>query len=906
MIDYKYTFLNIMLLRRYIPYPVKQSFRRLLPCVFVAGIFCLSSCEDDTDRPSPSSPVVSFTSEIGSSRTPSTRSTTDSDTPQGTVTALQGGSIPLYLHTLYTDSIALPSSDSRSDRGVLTRATPIKDDNMYESFGVSAYSYTGSWDESQTTPNYFYNATASKSGGSYTLSSTYYWPGSSYKMKFFAYAPTANGQYVLSGRTQAGSPTISVTIPSDVNDQKDLLVAKTDELAGNTNTAVALTFNHALTAIRFVCGDDMQGGTVKSVSLKNVYSKGTYNMGIQSWSNVGSPATFSQTLDKVTTGTADEALTSEAQTFMMLPQQLPEDAQIEILFTDNTHTDHTLTADIKGSEWPMGKTVTYKISSSSINWEYVLEVKAKKYTITDDPEQTIEVPYTGDVDSVTVQSYRRNGLGTKEPVAVNMKFSADGGNTWSDWDAGSWFYRSDLTVSSDGITYNYIQHADAQTGTDSNPHTAVLGAKPDKGSETTPYNLSNSTGGNTVENTANCYVVDAPGYYSIPLVYGNAIKNAATNASAYTSTATGTNILNPFINHTGVGITDPYIANNGCTPAKAELVWQDAASLVTDIKYNAGSNGGNISFKVDRSSIRQGNAVIAIKDASDAILWSWHIWVTDEDINDVIEITNHQNVKYNFMPVNLGQCNGNIITYAERSCKLKITAGDQSREITIKQLEKVIATRDNHPYYEWGRKDPFYPSNGMDNTTKAWYDKEGISSTDNPTRANLSTGAACIKNYILNPNVMHSMAVADRLYLNLWSANNSSVSFSDPSVTIKTIYDPCPVGFRLPVANCFSGFTTTGESVESTSEINGFYDDNRIGWYLYADATKTRTIFFPLSGWRDYVNSAVKGVNGWSVYWYGIPYDMLDAQGMDIGKGYLRNKNRNRRAFAGSVRPCSD
>lgn len=872
----------------------KAVLSRLLPCVFVAGIFCLSSCEDDTDRPSPSSPVVSFTSEIGSSRTPSTRSTTDSDTPQGTVTALQGGSIPLYLHTLYTDSIALPSSDSRSDRGVLTRATPIKDDNMYESFGVSAYSYTGSWDESQTTPNYFYNATASKSGGSYTLSSTYYWPGSSYKMKFFAYAPTANGQYVLSGRTQAGSPTISVTIPSDVNDQKDLLVAKTDELAGNTNTAVALTFNHALTAIRFVCGDDMQGGTVKSVSLKNVYSKGTYNMGIQSWSNVGSPATFSQTLDKVTTGTADEALTSEAQTFMMLPQQLPEDAQIEVLFTDDTHTDHTLTADIKGSEWPMGKTVTYKISSSSLNWTYTLDVTA-----------LADFTYAGGTQQYRVTSYRQNAQGEKEAAEWTAQYAEDG-TTWTDTKPG-WL----TTFTASGTGGDSAQPCDAtveaQTGISNDFHTAALKAATAKGSETTPYNLSSSTGGSSVENTANCYVVSAPGHYSLPLVYGNAIKNAATNVSAYTSTATGTNILNPFINHAGNGITDPYIANNnGCTPAKAELVWQDAMNLVTDIEYNAGSNGGNISFKVDRSSIRQGNAVIAIKDASDAILWSWHVWVTDEDINDVIEITNHQNVKYNFMPVNLGQCDGNTITYAERSCKVKFTAGDQSKEITIKQLANVIATGDNHPYYEWGRKDPFYPSNGMDNTTKTWYDKEGIPSTDNPAKANLSTGAACIKNYILKPNVMHATSTADKLFLNLWSANNSSVSFSDPSVTIKTIYDPCPVGFRLPVANCFSGFTTTGDSVESTSEINGFYDDNRIGWCLYTDATRSRTIFFPSTGWRNYVTSAVKGVNVWGYYWYGIPYDMQDAQGMDIGKEYLRNRNKTHRAFAGSIRPCSD
>ena len=105
------------------------------------------------DRPS-LSPHVSFTSEISSSWTPSTRSTTDADVPQGTVIALQGGSTPLYLHTLYTDSIASPSSDDRPDTAALTRATPIKNDNMYNSFGVSAYSYTGSWSESRT-PDYF-------------------------------------------------------------------------------------------------------------------------------------------------------------------------------------------------------------------------------------------------------------------------------------------------------------------------------------------------------------------------------------------------------------------------------------------------------------------------------------------------------------------------------------------------------------------------------------------------------------------------------------------------------------------------------------------------------------------------------------------------------------------------------
>ena len=53
------------------------------------------------------------------------------------------------------------------------------------------------------------------------------------------------------------------------------------------------------------------------------------------------------------------------------------------------------------------------------------------------------------------------------------------------------------------------------------------------GSAATPYNLSNSTGAATVENTANSYVISAPGVYMFPLVYGNAIKGGVTNRSAY-------------------------------------------------------------------------------------------------------------------------------------------------------------------------------------------------------------------------------------------------------------------------------------------------------------------------------------------------------------------------------------
>ncbi|MFK2329068.1 fimbrillin family protein [Bacteroides fragilis] len=848
-----------MHMRRFIFLSGRADLSRLLPFVFVAGIFCLSSCEDDLER-GKTSTSISFTPVIQSSWGPSARTMTGTDMPQGSVSSLQGGRTSLYLHTLYTDSIALPPSDSRPDRGVLTRATPIKDVNMYESFGVSAYSYTGSWSEDKT-PNYFYNATASKSDGGYTLSSTHYWPGSSYKMKFFAYAPTANTQYVLSGRTQAGSPTISVTIPSDVNDQKDLLVAKTDELAGNTNTAVALSFNHALTAIRFVCGDDMQVGTVKSVSLKNVYSKGTYNMGTQTWSDLDTPATFSQTLDKVTTGTPDEALTSEAQTFMMVPQTLPDGAQLEVVFTDNSSIDHTLTADIKGTSWPVGKTVTYKISSSSINWSYTLTVSGPA-----------DFTYTGGTQPYSVTSYRENTKGVQEAAPWTAQYSVGNGVSWTDT-RPEWL--TAFTASGAGGTsaQPYDATVSVQTGTDTSPHTTALQNATAKGTADTPYNLSNQTdGGPTDENTANCYVVSAPGYYSFPLVYGNALKNRSTNESAYKTGNTGSNILSNFINHTGAGISDPYIANNnGCTPAKAELVWQDVMDLVTDIKYNAGSNGGNISFKVDRFSIQQGNAVIAIKDASNNVLWSWHIWVTDENIDNVIEVTNYQNVKYNIMPVNLGWCDDDVTTYAERSCKVRFTAGDASKEVTIRQVSASITIRGNHPYYQWGRKDPLRPSNGLANTNKTWYDKNGTSSQSNPATENFSAGVTCIMNYILKPDVMQNQVSGDNAYANLWSVDNTVYTANDNPV-VKTVYDPSPVGFKLPPGNVFTGFTTTGGSTSTSSEINGTWSSSSLkGWNFYTDSSKSKTIFFPASGYRYRSNGMVSNVSSDGFYWSAVP-----------------------------------
>lgn len=90
---------------RFTSFPGRYAFWRHLFSALVSGSICLFSCEDDMDRPS-LSPHVSFTSEISSSWTPSTRSTTDADVPQGTVIALQEAAL-LFTCTRFTQTALL-------------------------------------------------------------------------------------------------------------------------------------------------------------------------------------------------------------------------------------------------------------------------------------------------------------------------------------------------------------------------------------------------------------------------------------------------------------------------------------------------------------------------------------------------------------------------------------------------------------------------------------------------------------------------------------------------------------------------------------------------------------------------------------------------------------------------------
>ena len=254
----------------------------------------------------------------------------------------------------------------------LTRATPVGKDNFYNKFHVLAY-----WSKNGAPVDQFYmNTNASNvaasvgTGAIWSTEQIYYWPGADHSFQFYAWAPTDAG-----GLTTPSSPqekSLAYTVPEAAADQKDIVVATTDEIQGDNNAAVPLTFKHICTAVRFAVGSQMQPGQIKSVALKGVKNAGTYNMANGAWTLGDATADFSQTLDKETTGNEGngDEITSAEGTFMMLPQILPADAMIKVVFTNASGVDRTLTASIGDTQWTMGTTVTYKLS---ITPEYELE-----------------------------------------------------------------------------------------------------------------------------------------------------------------------------------------------------------------------------------------------------------------------------------------------------------------------------------------------------------------------------------------------------------------------------------------------------------------------------------------------------------------------------------------------------
>lgn len=222
---------------------------------------------------------------------------------------------------------------------------------------------------------YYMDDVATKTGTNWVPSKVYYWPGSNRQLRFLAWAPT-NASF-QSVPNNPNATTLQYTTPAEAKNQRDLVAAATGFISNPSNdatcTPVGLQFKHLCTAVIIKTGKQMTAGTIKSVSLKGVKNSGTYDMVSSVWTLSGNTTDFTISPNQATTSTTPNGtdLNAGESTFMLLPQTLGADSQLEVIFHDNiSGRDRTLTASLNGAEWPMGKTVTYRLS---ITPEYELK-----------------------------------------------------------------------------------------------------------------------------------------------------------------------------------------------------------------------------------------------------------------------------------------------------------------------------------------------------------------------------------------------------------------------------------------------------------------------------------------------------------------------------------------------------
>ena len=222
---------------------------------------------------------------------------------------------------------------------------------------------------------YYMNDVATKTGTNWVPSKVYYWPGSNRQLRFLAWAPT--DAVFQSVPNSPNTTTLQYTTPAEAKNQRDLVAAATDFIDSPANngtcTPVSLNFKHLCTAVIIKTGETMTAGTIKSVSLKGVKNSGTYDMVNSVWTLNNSTADFTISPNQTTTSTTPNGtnLNAGESTFMLLPQTLGADSKLEVAFHDNiSGNDRILSASLNGAEWPMGKTVTYRLS---ITPEYELK-----------------------------------------------------------------------------------------------------------------------------------------------------------------------------------------------------------------------------------------------------------------------------------------------------------------------------------------------------------------------------------------------------------------------------------------------------------------------------------------------------------------------------------------------------
>ena len=750
----------------------------------------------------------------------------------------------------------------------ITRGSIQTTDNFYDSFALYGYVYDSdkTWEiDGSSTPvdTEINGIKMAKGSDNIWKASSVYWPGASKRATFFAVA--AKDYSGASITANSGDPQITYTVPQEVSSQEDLLVAVAKDVTCDGKNAPSLKFNHALAAIKFKAGELGDFTSISNVEIRGVNNKGTLSsFDNLEWTN--------QSIDG--SGTNTYTISELSEVLFLMPQTFSDEAEIKVTFSNGSYSQ-VFTAKLKdntNTSWQAGHQYTYELSVNKVTGTFKFEVS----------QSTTNVSTSGGEVTFTVTSVFDYSTGNNSvKIPWQATYSLNGVSTTESGNGGDPSEVSDAS-------FTISVPPSETTGT----HKDELKNRNVKGNSSEPFDLSKEYNGKV--NTANCYVITSPGVYKLPLVYGNAVKDGSYNTIAYQS--------DTFVDHPGTHVTRPYIYDTTYGPVKATLLWQDAPELVTNCSLI--NENKYLKFEVSSENIDQGNAVIAVQDESGTTLWSWHIWVTDHAYRSTIAVKNTTGHTANFMPVPLGWCDPSGSKGASKEYTVKFsqtTSGGSSLVKTIGQVASLI-TAGNAPFYQWGRKDPFVGSTGSGDKTKTWYDGNGNTKENtDPDITTTTTKAESIK-YPEKFIAGYSTWDSNNTYDN-WNANVTSEPtspFNDNKVE-KTVYDPSPVGFKMPTTNAFTGF---GD--ESTVPCEGTWDS---GYTFNTGLSSPNpiSIYFRANGYRKFNSGSLSSVATWGYYWASGPFSgKANGCFLIFFHDYVNPQDKNRRAHGLSVRPVSE
>lgn len=819
----------------------------------MAAIVCCASCSDDIERIDlTATDAITFSvSDSQEWLETGSRSALPSPANPEIIPLGNNDGEPLYVHVAL-QKIATAFVDEPGSRGEL-----LTGDNFatkVTEIGLIGYKYTGeTFSFGGATPDPDMNNIKLVKNGDHweAADKLLRWPGGDGKYAFVAYAPYISGATNFSVSYDSGAPAITYTCDATgkVESNSDLLVAFTSGISTKGSDRVALNFIHPLASMKFKASDDFVACKISKLDINGAdessapfLTEGVYRFSgaadaIGAWDAPAADAGRIGMGLTIAAGSeidakADNDIGSATQVFMAIPEE-----------TTSTTSESA----------PKAK-VDIALNISGVSVEASPELPLFRipgyitiYTISNKNSVTITTgtfevtgnnvfEYTGGTNDITVTSTAKiNDSETEVPVGWTTTFDTEDG-TCPDW----------LTMSEPDAEGNVkIAVAPQDKSTDEAPHATILRNTP----EVTDYDLSKEGDASKPINTANCYIVNAPGTYRLPLVYGNAIKNDQLNSDC----GLGEDNFIPAAK-SAEGVVNPWIPEADINDAI--ILWQDVqtamisnAAITSDNKY--------MTFSVDKATIQQGNAVVAVRDASQNILWSWHIWVTDfkpEEDNLIPVKQPNVTTTYNAMPYTLGYCAGpNPEYYPARDVTITFTQDGTGakQEFVIRQQYYEKAIYNNTPFYQWGRKDPFPAATNV----KDEADRSGIYIQ--------RSGDGYVKNCIYaegmnftTANSVNSMALSILNPLtfstandNFWYGSSQIESlWGDGGLTSlpkKTIYDPSPVGYCVPPEKFFWESTSAINSNLSTKEAKGYW------LYCKENDKSGLMLFVPSSGRRN-------------------------------------------------------